>query len=384
MPSLRQFRWALALAAAVGAIPSVAVAQVDDRVAKVAALACQDNLDAFVHYKCRFTLTLAQAESAAKARAGGLKNVRHYEHMMVVDGGKEKIETLAAAEERKPESVFGMKGEHKLSGASKLSYKEVDWVPLGYLRNGDDVLSYTSMLQVASLFTKETSVNLPDALPLSMNVMGVRRQYAPWPILQRCEDRKFALTKAVDSAIDGRPVIELLFSHSGKPFTRFFLDPQQGYLPKEVVYYTAHEGVKVLNHVYLLEAKDCGKGRWFPTHVLSILAEYHNPVLVRDIRVTELETDKHPTDGDFALAIPAGTQIRHAKAGEPGLFNLKQDEKVTPDDIPRLFAMLEEKPKQPLMDTAIPKKGWPATSIYYGIGAVVSLLVCFVLWRRRR
>jgi hypothetical protein len=245
-------------------------------------------------------------------------------------------------------------------------------------------LNYTSSLKVASLHAEETPAVLTEYLPLSMAVMGPKREYAPGALLKEYSDGPLSIAKTAHIQIHNRAMIELAFADKGKTVYRFFLDPQQGYLPKEAIRYAPKQTKEEVVHAYLLEAKECTRNRWFPMHTVRLLLPSRKPVSVVDIRVTELEVDKRPAASDFAVTIPAGTAIKSARQDIRQFFYLKQQEEMNPDDIPRLFQMLEDAPKQPLMDTAVHAPGWSNKSYVLAGSAVGLLFVGGALWCWRR
>jgi hypothetical protein len=128
----------------------------------------------------------------------------------------------------------------------------------------------------------------------------------------------------------------------------FLFDPSRGYLPARIAEQT-HGWPEKKPHsphqTHLLEAKDAGKGRWFPMHVVNIRVppEAGAQVDVVDVRVTELVVDKVSKE-DLSIDVPAGTGVTWSDVSVDGLchFRLRQDEKLTPDDIPRLEEMLKK------------------------------------------
>ena len=104
-----------------------------------------------------------------------------------------------------------------------------------------------------------------------------------------------------------------------------------------------------------------------------------------DVVVTELEVEKRPTAQDFSTVLPANTMIH--RDGDRAFFKLKQDERVTPDDLEELFDKLEKSKTTPRMDTAIEhtadRPGWWVWAAAGG-GALLILLGVFLWWRKRR
>lgn len=190
---------------------------------------------------------------------------------------------------------------------------------------------------------------------------------------------------------NNRPIVHVGFdSPNSWGKIDFRLDPQQGYLPVQISQRLIAPDRKPYPEmqIYVLAAREFDGGRWFPTHIVGV--SFPEPgqsaFLVRDIRVTELEVDQKLTAEDLAIDIPAGTVIRPAdpKAHHKHYFRLRQNEQVSPDDIPGLANMLAEAKNNPLMDTAIVRPDSAVGSwLMIGGGVLLACAACFVYYRRR-
>ncbi len=358
-------------------IPNTVHAQSEEQLARVAALACQANLDSFPFYKCRFTITKAQADSVAKALKGEYENVRQYDHIIVVDGENEKVQTFGTPEKPKPPDPKQFK-----NGVAAIP---IDWVFFGFVSNKGDTVDFAPGLSSAKLRDRESPYQKKDLVPLSMGFMGYRREKSPASMFHKCDEGACKFVRSRQTFLDGKPVTEFVLIPAPGEEQTYWLDPLQGYLPKQFNYQIENGGKSRLGlQVCMLEAKLCSRDRWFPMHTVRMLSPEKSPIQLLDIRVTELDVDNHPAEKDFELTLPAGTQITSDRPGSQSMFRLKQQESLLPRDIPRMFQMLEASVSQPRMDTAVRKPGWSTTTyIWIGIACGVLILGSFVIWRRR-
>jgi hypothetical protein len=65
-------------------------------------------------------------------------------------------------------------------------------------------------------------------------------------------------------------------------------------------------------------------------------------------------------------------------------FQLKQQETITPDDLPRLLELSREVARTPRTDTAVRPRGQWLWVRWVGLAALVGLLAVAVSWRVRR
>lgn len=93
---------------------------------------------------------------------------------------------------------------------------------------------------------------------------------------------------------------------------------------------------------------------FFPSKVVyvSLGMQPGEPTQARSYRVTKLDVVRRPTDEDLSVALPSGTSV-HQRPDGTRYFTCKQDEKIGPNDLKRLWAMTERSRLEPLMDTAV-------------------------------
>jgi len=330
-----------------------ASAQADDplSMAKAAILAHQANLHGFPTYKCRFASTRALADSSQEALRGKYDNARQCDFLLVLDGDKEKYECYATGEVKPPKKADGLRGPME-SGS-------VDFIPIANLRLGDQALHYFSPWRSADICVKGTyRANVIDS-PLFMEFMGPRQVFAPVTLLQQCDTGDMLLTAEGLTVLDEQPVVHArLTSKLSKSLNyEYYFDVRRGYLPLRVVrrVYPPETAQQYDRVTYLLDAKECSKGRWFPMHTVTVFVQpTQKRVDITEIRVKELDVENKPTTEDFTLELPAGTKIeRPNEDPEYRSFRLRRNERITPDDIPRLLRMLDAVGSVPLMDTSV-------------------------------
>jgi hypothetical protein len=230
-----------------------------------------------------------------------------------------------------------------------------------------------------------------------MNVLGNDGHWSPTALLGYCAKGHASLSSRGTIAFEGQPAVHALFAGKQWGEIEFFFDPSRGYAPlmvsKRLI---SPEGKRYTeSRTYLLEARGCSKQRWFPTHTATVHfpeapGKLHSIV---DLRVTELDVEGKVTDDDLAIEIPAGTVV-HWDPAELHLkqyFQLRQDEKIRPKDLPRIAAMLEqsEKTRAPgpavLMDTAIRDYSSSGSTKWVLMGAGLAILgASFFVYRRYR
>jgi hypothetical protein len=351
---------------------------------KAAALGAEANFSGIRTFKCRFTLTKASAATISDALKGNYTNARKCEFLLVVDGEKQKLESRTPIDTTLPKNL--KEGTNPLSG-QKGSYRTLDFAPLAGIRRGDTILRYVAEWKQAQIFEDPNKEDDEGATPLSELQWRPANGLKAWRELTEKGGAK-AMSQGVIKE-DGRTVVHLQYEIGSR--TKWFVfDPQRGNLPlKFRSIDNDPKGIRVSEfQSHLLAAQDVGKGRWFPTHVLAftVPTDPARPFAVADYHVSELVVDK-VSDEDLSLEIGAGTTIfrRDMPIGSKERMTLRKDERISPDDIPRIEKMLKDAPYEPLMDTAIPHpsrrwyKRW-----YFVLGSVVTLVAGFCLYRRWR
>ncbi len=200
------------------------------------------------------------------------------------------------------------------------------------------------------------------------------------------QTEKYDLSVIGLEEVFGRPVITIRFedkaAHQGlagpeKHAQTYSFDAGQGHLPGRHAWLFSGKQDSV---TYVTRARECSNQRWFPERIVIYFSNQKAPRMVREIRVLDLEVDSRPAPEDFMLTLPAGTMIK--EGGTKNHFRLRQQERVNVDNLPKLWAMLQEKKTNPLMDTAIVRSSsyrWA----YWAGGALAGILALGLLVYRR-
>ena len=353
--------------------------------AHAACIAFQANCAELKTYKCRYTYTKANAANPEKALLGEYTNVRRCEFLLVVDGEQRKYQSTTPLNMLPPRNV---KGERAGGGGIKTTASSYhDFIPIAELSLGAEGLNYTADWKTAKLNSKDEP-HPQGGLETPLSIIRWDVPLGLPRLLSLKDQGRVTLRSRGLVQIDRRPTIHADFELTAGDKTRFefFFDAEKGYLPCRLnLHYIAQEP-KVEIQTCLLEAKDVGKKRWFPMHIVKLDRPEitSNSVNVVDIRVTELVVDK-VTDDDLSLDIPAGTVITWQDPAKHNLeyFRLRQNEKISPIDIPRLQAMLGRSKSEPLMDTAVKTYPEGSSTKWYLIGSGVVLLGASVIAYRR-
>lgn len=330
--------------------------------ARAALAAYSANLNSFPYYKLRFRVTEGDARTLEDALAGKIMDAKWSDKLIIKDETRELLRGLETSKD------------------PKLSDPEAEGA-LNFLSNGDLRMAYMPAWQSADI--RMGNLESHGGLHLTpMHEIGHRNRKGPDAMLREADKFKYTFVGMED--IQGQGVYTILFEHphkdaSGK-ITRtdqyYSLDPARGYLPRRHRWvFDGKEG----SVTYLTHDRECSNQRWFPERLVTYFSGFDPPRLVREFRLLDLEVDKRPKPEDFNVVLPAGTLI---KDGSKDMFRLKQEEKVGPDDLPRLVAMLKEKKTNPLMDTAIPRSS-PYRWAYWAGGIMVGLGAVGYLVRRR-
>src|SRR5262249_10201188 len=243
----------------------------------------------------------------------------------------------------------------------------------------------------ASLFTQK-SPYAKLMTPLAMGCLGPGNVLGP----DRLDQNKIEWDAVFHGRrqIDDHAVFGIEFRNSRDKKTgqsiQFFLDPAQGYLPFRV--HCNYASKPIVNghpkkQVFLMQARECGRERWFPERTLIIYTpdKAGDVYDVREIKVLELDVDARPREDEFTIEVPVGTPIQEEDEPSKGFFRLKQDEKINVKDLPSLFDMLDKAKTTPLMDTAVPHKPSRAWLRWAGgcVGGLLILTAVVLLLRRR-
>ena len=349
--------------------------------ARAAALASEANFESIRTYKCRYIITKANAASADQALRGNYTNAQKCEFSLAVDREKTKLETVTRLDTTPPKNKQEIVNPNN---GEKVKVYSTPFIPLGELRNGETSLSYARQWRQAQIIKQRT--DLAGETPFEELYWRPSGGLKSWR--NAVEQGRGRISSGGQTIEKGRAVIGLQYNLDSLEVSLRF-DPSQGYLPVHIVLKSLTGGGRAHeNHTVLLEAKEVGKGRWFPMHVVSFSApEAEGQSLhIRDLHVTEITVDK-VTDADLALQVSAGTTIfrQDMPVGSGEYITLQQDEKIGPADIAKIEATCKEAGSRGAGDRTVKlsknRRNWK----WYSLGAgLVLMVLTAVLYRRYR
>jgi hypothetical protein len=351
-----------------------------DALARAAVVGCAANVDAFPFYKCRYRVTKAQAKSAEDAVQGKLLNTVSYDNRLIVDGEKEVYEGLeppVPPDAKHAVAVPGKKGAFMVPSSPVISDR--------YLDDGKREMNYCPQLRAAGLWSREKGFHGVAYTPLGRLHVDHRKRAGPVTLMSQPES--FEMSGEGIEDIEGRPAVAVRYRNKQYGWAeRYSFDMGRGYLPIRLVIFI--DGKNPKTYTFLTHVRECSNGRWFPERSVEVdLPDKAGDLCdVTELQVLELDADHRPAASEFAVTVPAGTQMNDGVEGKK-VFYLKQDEKIHVDELPALFKMLDQAQVTPLMDTAVPHGSPYLWARWLGIGAGVILAlagVAFLLWRRFR
>lgn len=348
---------------------------------KAAITAYAANIHAFPFYTCRYRVTKAEAKSPEAAIARQFLNATSYECRESVDGDKHLYEGFGTPPDpRHKRPIAGQPGAYAVVHFGDSTR---------YLADGKRELSFFPPMATINLWRQEKHQRGVNFTPLSMMFIGDRQRGGPDVELAQPDKYEFQVRGLQE--VRSCPVITVRFKykdsfmlHGKKTFmTRdFSLDPAHGHLPAQMVLYFNDQ---IRDLVAVTDVRECSNGRWFPERSVQVITPDREGSLydVHEIQLLELDADHRPKAGDFVHTFPAGTAVCEVDDMSK-FFRLKQDEKISVDDLPNLFGMLERVAVEPYMDTAIPRPAWWQSWVLGLGGLVLALGGAFVLVRRWR
>ncbi len=358
-----------------GLLVSAARADDPEAEARAALAAYGKNIRSFPAYKCRYTVTHGTAASIEDVRAGRYDVTAVWEHVTAVDGSNFRSSRQA---KKLPEA----------DGRGNM-WKSLR-SPESCLRTGEDTLIYDHA-GTATLHKPDHHITV-GFNPLDMGLFDSRLDDAPDALgaIPKCH-----IFSDDVRPIDGRPSVgvQLVNSELGTRalIWRLALDPSRGHLPCRGVLAAAHANgdEQATGHEFwLLDAKDCGRGRFFPTRFVWVSSPREKgggQFRVTEYAAAELIVDRVPTREDLSIELPAGTTLALSHPDGRPSFTLQRDTAIHPDDLAGLVADLEARlpPQSRTGLVARLARWWPWLAAGVG-GAVAVLLVQLLLTRRRR
>ncbi|HVK19139.1 MAG TPA: hypothetical protein VM533_19560 [Fimbriiglobus sp.] len=365
-------RHAVALSA-VALLLATATAVADERAdrARATVEAFGRNIRSFERYRCRFAICHGTAATLDDLKADRYDLFSMGAHLTVADGPRLKYHRF---------------GRTPIFRGTKMAYESLV-ERFTYLTDGTTDFHY-EYGGYAAVYAAGWPNSPGEATPLTLGMYDLRRRLAPDTLLANPAEFTFAPDDL--PATDGRPTVAARFA--GKVETialtwRFAFDPARGHLPVRMV---ASDGISPQSEVWLLEARDCGGGRFFPTKYVS----FHHPrtsdrpLDMRLYVVTELDPDYTPTREDLTVTLPAGTQVSlqlQQSSVWPRSFGLPTT--LHADDLSAVTANLEAQAPRRLDRSRLRElagRFWPWGAALAGGLGVIVLAQLWLVGRRRR
>lgn len=349
--------------------------------AKAAIVAYAANVSAFPHYKCRYRITKGHAKSVEDALKGNWINAGWYDCRLILDDQKELFEGFAPPPDpNQAREVAGKKGGSLVPSPGPANR---------YLSDGKRDMNYEPLLKTVNLFSIDKIRRGPGShTPFDMFFVGWHNRAGPDVLLKQAAEYDFSVVGFEE--VLGRPVITVRFdqrkqAEAPKRFEAisktFAFDRGRGHLPIRMQLFVRSN---LYTTVFVTQVRECTNKRWFPERTVEISKD-GDVYAVREMLLLELDADQRPKHEEFSFTIPAGTSVVEFGGDMKKFFRLKQDEKITVDDIPTLFKMLERAKANPLMNTALSEhrpSGWDRW-VLGAVGLTVTLGGALVLVRRR-
>lgn len=125
--------------------------------ARAACIAFEANGAGFTRYKCRYTITKAEAKSPDDGFRGVWTGARKCDFLFVRDGDKSRFEAFAPKVIKKPIRAL-TKGE--------LGGMPIDFLPIAEVRKGDIAAVHSALMQSLYVHSPEMEVQFNEPTPL--------------------------------------------------------------------------------------------------------------------------------------------------------------------------------------------------------------------------
>ena len=169
--------------------------------------------------------------------------------------------------------------------------------------------------------------------PFSMAMMGGNEYLNPSHEIVQARAKQLPVKFQGQLDMEGRRAEVVTVDHGPYGLTRYYFDPSRGYLVSRIDHTaSSKQGIDLTG--LLVEARECSRGRWFPTRVVQSQGRYLTTKLlgVWCIEVLELDVDHPPKPEAFALDLQQGLLISASE--EPSAhFRLKAERRVAAKDL---------------------------------------------------
>jgi hypothetical protein len=346
------------------------------------------NRESFTEFSCRFKWRNGKARSLEDARNGKLEQVLEHDGLWIVDGLRTRYQFVCSSVNLSQEFDRAVVARRKTPGITReISLPGQEYF---YLKNGTMRAHQSKIIKSLNLIPLETEDPAGiQVTPFALGLMGGDEVLGPSAILKGVVDGHFIgrFDGTVEEA--GKPLLAVSRGYKGEGLrTSYRFDPERGYLVVHFWDSDPHSG-KRNYEAFMVEAKDCGSGRWFPMRSIVVPGEENEPWprRVKEMRVTELTLGR-PADQDFVLDVPAGTQVTIVHTSNS--VNIEHDTRVHESELESLAqraiehrALLGERRKARLAGESLSApQGWSTRSLVtINIVLITALFGVFIVRR---
>jgi hypothetical protein len=340
------------------------------------------NRESFTAFSCRFKWAYGTARSIEAARRGELDDKLEHDGLWLVDGQRVRYDLVCTSVNlgdgfnRAANNARGAKG----------AVVQTRGVEHFYLKNDRIRARQSKIIKTINLFPVEMPDDGIDVTPFSLGVMGGNEILNPAALLQDVVDGRVSgqFTDAIEE--HGRPLAAIAAEGKGERARwDYRLDPGRGYLPMHFWKSDPNTG-KTYYEAFVLEAKDCGSSRWFPTRAIVVMGDRDAPwpKRVREMHVTELKLEP-PDSKDFFLDLSSGTRVVDSRL--KNVFTMPDDTRVYESQLESLVERAAEhraaREQARQVGIAMTLSGrWPLRRLLLINGIVIALLAAAVIWRK--
>jgi hypothetical protein len=270
------------------------------------------NRASFPFLKCRFSKFTGQAPSLADALNGKLQQRKKVaDYLWIVNEPKTRFEIEFPHSQPPPKD----KAQTPKSKPQTAENGQMRFIPIhvqGYklLYDGQYTLNYSVSLRSLIVINGRQRM-LAETNPFSLGKMGAEEIFNPGRLLSYALKGKGSYRYYGIQKSNGRDTlcIGTIGLDGGEQF-RWFLDPEQGFLPIECWDLDEKSG-RVLQRCFFTEVRKCSGNRWFPVRGVAVGSPNKQGIYenVFEYVVTELDVDHPPTEDEFTIEVPQGTQM---------------------------------------------------------------------------
>jgi hypothetical protein len=346
----------------------------------------RSNRESFSAFSCRFKWTYGTARSIEAARRGELDDKLEHDGVWIVHDQRMRYDLVCRSVNLGDEFSRAAKVAGDAKGSAVVQARGLEQF---YLKNDRIRARQSKVIKMVSLYSLDARDSGINVTPFTLGVMGENGIGSPAEILKEVVDGTLSgqYTGAVEEG--GKPLAELAVGRKGEPLRWYYrFDPERGYLPMHF-WTTDPKSGKTRYEAFILEARNSGIGRWFPTRAIVVMGDKDAPwpKPVRYLHVTELKCEP-PDSKDFFLDIASGTRV--VVWPSKAVINVRENSRVYESQLQSLVqraterqAAREREQHGEDIGTATPVSGgWPIGRIIILNAALLLTLLAVFVWRR--